>query len=279
MYLDRTLSMTSWGLSDSCHSVLGFTPVLRFDHAQANFGGNLSIAGVVDGKQMTAMIDVVFQLLIFFLVASKFEEAERDMIEGVFELACHPGYFDPTLEAVYHREREHDRERGAPTTSPDHRELFHFFPPKRKTFSVPARRFSLPPQRSQAPLGSQSSGARPVPFAQAAHSAACANEQGRFWEQHEALYRTQPEWFSSSDAGGTFRSLAQQNGMDVGQYDACMNSLKYAGRIQASLEEGIRVGVNSTPSFRIGDRLYSGVQPYDKLKALVDSLIAATPTP
>jgi len=113
----------------------------------------------------------------------------------------------------------------------------------------------------------------------AAHSAACANEQGRYWEQHEALYRTQSEWFSSGDAGSTFRSLAQQNGMDVGQYDACMNSLKYAGRIQASLEEGIRVGVNSTPSFRIGDRLYAGVQPYDKLKALVDSLIAATPTP
>lgn len=112
-----------------------------------------------------------------------------------------------------------------------------------------------------------------------AHSAACANEQGRFWEQHEALYRTQSEWSASGDAGGIFRSLAQQNGMDVGQYDACMQSLKYAGRIQASLDEGIRLGVNSTPSFRIGDRLYAGVQPYDKLKALVDSLIAATPTP
>ncbi len=28
--------------------------------------------------------------------------------EGVYELACHPGYFDPALEAVYHREREHE---------------------------------------------------------------------------------------------------------------------------------------------------------------------------
>ncbi len=26
--------------------------------------------------------------------------------EGVTELACHPGYFDPELEAVYHRDRE-----------------------------------------------------------------------------------------------------------------------------------------------------------------------------
>jgi PTS system cellobiose-specific IIA component len=27
---------------------------------------------------------------------------------GIYELVCHPGYFDPDLEAVYHREREHE---------------------------------------------------------------------------------------------------------------------------------------------------------------------------
>jgi len=26
--------------------------------------------------------------------------------EGVFELSCHPGYYDPTLTAVYHKDRE-----------------------------------------------------------------------------------------------------------------------------------------------------------------------------
>jgi protein-disulfide isomerase len=116
----------------------------------------------------------------------------------------------------------------------------------------------------------------------AAHSAACANDQNKFWEQHEAIYRTQGEWSASGDAGGIFRNLAQQVGLDLGAYDECMRSLKYAGRIQASLDEGVRIGVNSTPSFRIGDRLYAGVQPYDKLKAVVDSLIAAggpAPTP
>lgn len=109
----------------------------------------------------------------------------------------------------------------------------------------------------------------------AAHSAACANDQNRFWEQHEAIYRIQGEWSASGDAGAIFRNLAQQVGLDLGQYDDCMRSLKYAGRIQASLDEGVRLGVNSTPSFVIGDKIYAGVQPYDKLKALVDSLIQA----
>lgn len=114
----------------------------------------------------------------------------------------------------------------------------------------------------------------------AAHSAACADDQGKFWEQHDAIYRTQGQWSPAGDAGAVFRSLAQQNGLDLGAYDGCMRSLRYAGRIQASLDEGVRAGVNSTPSFVIGGRIYAGVQQYDKLRALVDSLIAVrSPAP
>jgi protein-disulfide isomerase len=109
-----------------------------------------------------------------------------------------------------------------------------------------------------------------------AHSAACANDQGKYWEQHSSLYDAQPEWSGSNDAGDMFRDFAQTNGMDVAKYDACMSSLKYAGRIQASSDEGLRLGVNSTPSFIIGGRLYAGVQPYDRLRALVDSLAPVT---
>jgi predicted glycoside hydrolase/deacetylase ChbG (UPF0249 family) len=30
----------------------------------------------------------------------------RELTEGVYEMSCHPGYFDAALDAVYHRERE-----------------------------------------------------------------------------------------------------------------------------------------------------------------------------
>ena len=110
----------------------------------------------------------------------------------------------------------------------------------------------------------------------AAHSAACAAEQGRFWEQHGAIFQGQAEWTPKRDAAEIFRGYARQNGLDLTAYDACMQAAKFAGRIQASLEEGIKVGVSSTPSFVIGGRIYSGSQPYDRLKALVDSL---TPAP
>lgn len=109
----------------------------------------------------------------------------------------------------------------------------------------------------------------------AAHSAACANDQGKFWEVHGGIYQTQAQWSFSSKAGSIFRDIAGAQGLDLGAYDECMASLRYAGRIQASLDAGLRMGVNSTPSFVIGGKLRSGVLPYDVIKALVDSLSPA----
>jgi protein-disulfide isomerase len=109
----------------------------------------------------------------------------------------------------------------------------------------------------------------------AAHAAACADEQGKFWELHGELYRTQPDWSVSGDAGGMFQDLARGVGLDAGAYDTCMRSVKYAGRIQATMDEGVRAGVGSTPTFLIAGRLYPGVQAYDRLRAIVDSLSAA----
>ena len=119
------------------------------------------------------------------------------------------------------------------------------------------------------------------PFARlAAHSAACADDQGKYWQQHAAIYQGQSTWAREAEPSGIFRGYAGQVGLDLKAYDACMMSAKYAGRIQASYEEGVRVGVNGTPTFLIGDRLYNGLSNSDALKRLVDSLTpasAATP--
>jgi protein-disulfide isomerase len=111
------------------------------------------------------------------------------------------------------------------------------------------------------------------PFARlAAHSAACADEQGKYWAQHQRIYEGQPEWSEARDAAAIFRNYAKGVGLDLGRYDACMKSGKYAGRIQASYEEGIRLGVNSTPTLLVGDRLYRGRLDSDAIIRLVDSL-------
>jgi protein-disulfide isomerase len=115
------------------------------------------------------------------------------------------------------------------------------------------------------------------PFARlAAHSAACADEQGKFWAQHEKIYEGQAEWASKRDAGPVLRQYAQANGLDLAKYDACMTSGKYAGRIQASYDEGVRLGVSSTPTLLVGGRLYQGRFDSDAITHLVDSLAPRT---
>jgi protein-disulfide isomerase len=105
----------------------------------------------------------------------------------------------------------------------------------------------------------------------AAHSAACADEQGKYWEQHQRIYEGQGEW-ARGDAADDFRDYARAVGLDLGKYDECMKSGKYAGRIQASYEEGTRLGVGSTPTLLVGDRLYRGRMDSDAIARLVDSL-------
>ncbi len=107
----------------------------------------------------------------------------------------------------------------------------------------------------------------------AAHAAACANEQGKLWEMHSLIYARQPEWSPARNAAGKFSDYAGEAGLDVGRYDECMKSAKFAGRIQASVEEGSRLGVGSTPTFLIGGRLYPGAMGSDSIKALVRALL------
>jgi protein-disulfide isomerase len=111
------------------------------------------------------------------------------------------------------------------------------------------------------------------PFARlAAHSAACADEQGKYWDQHQRIYEGQSEWSGARDAGPIFRSYAKSAGLELGRYDACMKAGKYAGRIQASYNEGVQLGVGSTPTLLVAGRLYRGRFDSDAIIKLVDSL-------
>jgi protein-disulfide isomerase len=111
------------------------------------------------------------------------------------------------------------------------------------------------------------------PFSRlAAHSAACADEQGKYWVQHQRIYEGQAEWATAGDAAGILRRYAKENGLDLTRYNDCMAAGRFAGRIQASYEEGVRLGVSSTPTLLVGGRLYQGRFDSDAITRLVDSL-------
>jgi protein-disulfide isomerase len=110
----------------------------------------------------------------------------------------------------------------------------------------------------------------------ASNAAACANEQGRFWEMHDALFNTQDRWNGSVTRRpkGRMQELATQIGLDVGKWEDCFDAQKYLPNIQAHEREAVRRGASQTPTFIIGSRLVAGSISYDKFKAYVDTALA-----
>lgn len=114
---------------------------------------------------------------------------------------------------------------------------------------------------------------------EAHHAAACAGEQEQFWAMHDQLFFGQQEWVTAGRPGRKFRDYARTIGLDLGRYDDCMDSQRYAGRIEAAKQDGVARGVTATPTFIIGNLRVSGSLPYDSLKSLVDRAARSSPTP
>jgi protein-disulfide isomerase len=113
------------------------------------------------------------------------------------------------------------------------------------------------------PLDSIHPNARP-----AAMAAECASEQGKFWEFGDELFANQSQM---SDA--YYKSLARDLGLNGSQFDSCVDSQKYADKVNADYQQGLAAGVQGTPASFINGQLISGAQPYAAVKAAVDSIL------
>jgi len=99
----------------------------------------------------------------------------------------------------------------------------------------------------------------------AAEAAACANEQGKFWEYHDRLYA------AGTDASQEkLKSLAQAVSLDVAAFESCLNSGKHRQAIQKEVEDAARIGMNATPSFLINGRFFSGAQPLESFVRVIE---------
>jgi protein-disulfide isomerase len=112
----------------------------------------------------------------------------------------------------------------------------------------------------------------------AAHAAACADEQGKYWEVQAAMFQRQPDYALVDNPMGPLTDIMKGAGLDIDKWTTCMKSAKFAGRIQATGNQATALGMTGTPSFLIGGRIYSNMASETMVK-LVDSLIAAGPAP
>jgi Thioredoxin/SurA N-terminal domain len=100
---------------------------------------------------------------------------------------------------------------------------------------------------------------------QAAEAARCANEQGKFWQFHAALFADQTK-LEASDLKATARQL----GLDLAKFDSCLDSGKYATAVDEDIEEGLRLGVRSAPTFFVNGHPHAGILSTGGLEGMID---------
>ncbi len=82
----------------------------------------------------------------------------------------------------------------------------------------------------------------------AARAARCANEQDRYSDYHDALFRTQEAWSPLQNATNHFNELAGDVGLDTEAFRECLESDRHADVVTANVLLGERLGVGGTPT-------------------------------
>ncbi len=92
------------------------------------------------------------------------------------------------------------------------------------------------------------------PFACAAAVASrCAQEQGKFWPFHDLAYKNQHQL-----AAANLKQYAQQAGVDVAKFEACVSAAQATPLIRADAELGGKLAIHGTPRIFINGTLYRG---------------------
>lgn len=105
----------------------------------------------------------------------------------------------------------------------------------------------------------------------AALAAECADEQGRFWEMHDLLFRRQTEWASAADARERIEGYGQDLGLDGEALSQCIDDQSRAQEILKDLQDGVSYGVQGTPAFFINGQKLEGAQPFSAFKQVIEA--------
>jgi protein-disulfide isomerase len=100
--------------------------------------------------------------------------------------------------------------------------------------------------------------AHPHAFAAAA-SAEAAGLQGKFWEMHDLIFQSQDSWKSlkAEERQKVFENYARQLGLNVDQYNSDLTSKKVTDRVNFDRALGLKLGVDSTPTLYINNKIVS----------------------
>jgi len=93
-----------------------------------------------------------------------------------------------------------------------------------------------------------------------------ANDQGKFWEYHDKLFKNQPKIQKEN-----LLQYARELKLDMGRFEQALDTLQGRQAIEADKAEAKALGVTGTPGFFVNGHFLSGAKPFDEFAKVIDA--------
>jgi len=112
----------------------------------------------------------------------------------------------------------------------------------------------------------------------AARAGRCANDQGKFWEFQQVIFRNQSTWATQTQVEGNFVDYAAEAGAEKGAFEACLKSDAHADVISANLRLAEELGIEGTPTVMVsmGRGMARRLMSFDfeSIQSAIETIIA-----
>lgn len=102
-----------------------------------------------------------------------------------------------------------------------------------------------------------------------AKAAEAAGVQGKFWEMHDKLYDNQLEWSNALNARDFVTAYASAIGLDTKKFAEDLNNKSIEDKIFAEYSEGLKLGVQGTPTFFLNGKKIENPSSPEEFNALI----------
>ena len=108
----------------------------------------------------------------------------------------------------------------------------------------------------------------------AASFARCAGEQDKFWEAHALLFGLEAleSGRSTEQVRAAMTQAGEALGLDTTALDECVKSDRYKPKLQSDIEDGLKVGLDRTPSLWINGRRVQNLGE-STIVSIIDSIL------
>jgi|GEM_PF-212207 len=102
----------------------------------------------------------------------------------------------------------------------------------------------------------------------AAEGGGCAQEQGKFWEYHDAVFASGGELSVAS-----LLVIAEQIELDLEKFQRCIDSGYYTADVKSDIADGVAAGVVGTPTFFFNGEKVEGSIPFTIFNQIINAML------